>query len=354
MSLSTNSPTHNTPIKTAVIGYGFSAKIFHLPFITNMSEFNLVAISSSQRDAVAKDWPSAEHFSSAETLMAQSDAELIIITAPNDVHFALAKLALENNKHVILEKPFVTNSPDGETLIALANKKHKLLSVFQNRRYDGDFLTVQKLIREERLGKIKVFEAHFDRFRPEVRQRWREQASDGGGILFDLGPHLIDQAVQLFGMPQAVKAQCRIIREGGTTVDYFNLVLHYSDKIAVLHADMLNAAPNRRFAIQGSKGTFQKFGLDPQESQLIQGLTPQNSSWAYEDPSQYGHIYNEDGAQLVITERGGYQQYFKATADAIRNHAPHPVTAEQALDSIRLIELAIQSSELGKTVNVDY
>ena len=353
MSSTPHFPIISAAIKTAVIGYGFSAKVFHLPFIGNMSEFDLVAISSSQSDAVAKDWPNAQYYSKAEVLMAQSDAELVITTAPNDVHFSLAKLALEHDKHVILEKPFVTNSRDGETLIALANKKGKLLSVFQNRRYDGDFLTVQKLLREERLGEIKVFEAHFDRFRPEVRQRWREQASDGGGILFDLGPHLIDQTLQLFGMPQALTAQCRIIRDGGTTVDYFNLVLHYSDKTAVLHADMLNAAPNRRFTIQGSKGTFQKYGLDPQESQLLKGMSPLSPNWGDEDASQYAHIYNEGEAQVVVTERGAYQQYFQATADAIRNNVPHPVTAQQSLNTIKLIELAIQSSELGQTLKVE-
>ncbi|WP_339769786.1 oxidoreductase [uncultured Paraglaciecola sp.] len=352
MSLISSAANTKSAIKTAIIGYGFSAKTFHIPFISNMAEFAFVAISSRQQERVNKDWPNTQYFASPEALITQSDAELVIITAPNDVHFSLAKLALENNKHVILEKPFVTNSHDGERLIALAEKNHKLLSVFQNRRYDGDFLTVQKLIREQQLGEIKVFEAHFDRFRPEVRQRWREQASDGGGILFDLGPHLIDQALQLFGMPQALTAQCRIIREGGTTVDYFNLVLHYPDKIAVLHADMLSATPNRRFTIQGSKGTFQKYGLDPQESRLIAGLAPTKANWADEDASQYGQIYHAGEAQVVVTERGGYQHYFQATAEAIRNNLPHPVSAEQALNNIKIIELAIKSSELGQTLRL--
>ena len=352
MTINTHSPITYTPIKTAIIGYGYSAKIFHLPFIRHLPEFDLVAISSSQHDAVSKDWPNAQLYVSPEALITQSDAELVIITAPNDVHFHLAKLALENDKHVILEKPFVTNSRDGETLIALGHAKQKLLSVFQNRRYDGDFLTVQKLIREERLGDIKVFEAHFDRFRPQVRQRWREQARDGGGILFDLGPHLIDQALQLFGMPQSITAQCRIVRDGGSTVDFFNLVLHYADKIAILHADMLSATPNRRFTIQGIKGTYQKFGLDPQESRLIAGLTPSQANWADEDASQYGHIYSEGETKVVVTERGGYQGYFQATANSILHDAAHPVTAEQALNGIKLIELALKSSELGRTLPV--
>lgn len=342
----------SVPIRTAIIGYGFSAKTFHIPFIANLPEFELVAISSSQKDTVKQDWPSVAHYSSAEELLLQSDAELVIITAPNEVHFVLAHQALENNKHVILEKPFVTTVADGETLIALAAKKQRLLSVFHNRRYDGDFLTVQKLINQQRLGDVQHFESHFDRFRPQVRQRWREQASDGGGILFDLGPHLLDQTLQLFGMPDAITAQCRIMRENATTVDYFHLVLHYPKMLATLHGDMLSAGPNKRFSVHGSKGSYQKQGLDPQETRLIAGVLPTEDSWADEDASQYGRLYLADEELPVTTERGGYQQYFRAIASAIRHKTPCPVTAEQALLNIKLIELAMQSSRLGQSLKV--
>ncbi|MCE7613976.1 Gfo/Idh/MocA family oxidoreductase, partial [Vibrio fluvialis] len=197
------------PVKTAVIGYGYSAKTFHLPFINALPELTLSAISSSQQAAVAADWPNAQWFGDANDLLDNSDAELVIITAPNDVHYPLAKRALQNGKHVIVEKPFVTRIEDGEELIALAAEKGLTLSVFHNRRWDGDFLTLQKLMEEGRLGDIKLFESHFDRYRPEIRQRWRELAQDGGGILFDLAPHLLDQALALFGLPQAINAQCR-------------------------------------------------------------------------------------------------------------------------------------------------
>ncbi|MFQ3198016.1 MAG: scyllo-inositol 2-dehydrogenase (NADP+) [Paraglaciecola sp.] len=342
-----------SPIKTAVVGYGFSAKTFHIPFITNLTEFALVAISSSQKETVLHDWPTATHYSSAQELLLQSDAELVIITAPNEVHFVLAHQALENNKHVILEKPFVTTVADGETLIALAAKKQRLLSVFHNRRYDGDFLTVQKLINQQRLGDVKHFESHFDRFRPQVRQRWREQASNGGGILFDLGPHLLDQALQLFGIPDAITAQCQIMRNGATTVDYFHLVLHYPNMLATLHGDMLSAGPNKRFSIHGSKGSYQKQGLDPQETRLIAGVLPTRDNWADESIEQYGHFYQADSDVPITTERGGYQQYFRAMASAIRQDTPCPVTAEQALWNIKLIELAMQSSRSGQTIRVE-
>jgi len=194
-------------IKTAIVGYGFSAKTFHLPFVNALPEFEVSAISSSQVDAVMRDWPNAVHYFTVEEMLQNSDVQLVIITAPNDVHFSLAKLALENNKHVILEKPFVTKIADGQALISLAEEKGLILTVYHNRRWDGDFLTVKKLIAENKLGDIKYFESHFDRFKPTVRQRWREQSQDGGGLLFDLGPHLIDQALQLFGLPEAVTAQ---------------------------------------------------------------------------------------------------------------------------------------------------
>ncbi len=342
----------STPIRTAVIGYGFSAKTFHIPFISCLPEFELTAISSSKRDAVLSDWPSVEHYSSADELLRQTEAELVIITAPNDVHFGLAKQALENNKHVILEKPFVTNVADGEALISLAAEKGRVLSVYHNRRWDGDFLTVRKLIEEKRLGAVKCFESHFDRFRPVVRRRWREQATDGGGILFDLGPHLIDQALELFGLPDAITAQCLIMREGSVNVDYFNIVMHYPDKVAVVHADLFCAGPNKRFSVSGDKGSYEKCGLDPQEDRLVAGVLPTDPGWADENAEQYGMFYTGDTAEALATERGGYQFYFAAMADAVRSNGRPPVSAEEALWNIRLIELAMESGRLGKTLPV--
>lgn len=341
-----------TSIKTAVIGYGFSAKTFHLPFIDTLSEFEVTAISSSKVDEVKLDWPKAKHYFSAEEMIINSDAQLVIITAPNDVHFSLAKLALENNKHVVIEKPFVTRVEDGETLIALAKEKRLVLSVYHNRRWDGDFMTVKKLISENKLGNIKHFESHFDRFRPKVLQRWREQSRDGGGILFDLAPHLIDQTLQLFGLPEAITAQCEITRAGATNVDYFNLTLHYPDKLALLHASLFCAGPNLRFSIQGEQGHYRKLGLDPQEPKLIAGIKPNKVNWAKEDIEQYGHLYSENLSQVVETECGGYQNYYIQMADAINNGIAPPVSAEDALLNIRLVELAMESSRLGKTMTI--
>lgn len=341
------------PVKTAVIGYGFSAKTFHLPFIKTLPELELTAISSSQQDAVKADWPQVEWFADANSLLDNSDAELVIITAPNDVHFSLAKRALENGKNVIVEKPFVTRIEDGEKLIALANEKGLTLSVFHNRRWDGDFLTVKKLIEDGALGEVKLFESHFDRYRPEIRQRWREQSQDGGGILFDLAPHLLDQALMLFGLPQAINAQCRMMRPGSTTIDYYNLILHYPEHIVHLHSNLYSPEPNLRYKVLGSKAKFEKYGLDPQEGYLKEGHLPEVPEWAAEDAALCGVMYSEEGSEPVKTELGGYQLYFKAVADAIRLGTANPVPPQEALHNIALIEMALESSKTGQTIQVN-
>ena len=339
-------------IKTAIIGYGFSAKTFHIPFITKLDEFELVAVSTSQKEQLHNDFPEVVHFDDAQALCSESDAELVIITAPNDVHYSLAKLALENNKHVVLEKPFVTKVEDGKALIALAQKHNKVLSVYQNRRWDGDFLTIKKMLDEGQFGELKHFESHFDRFRPNVRERWREQAADGGGILYDLGPHLIDQALALFGLPEKISAQCEIMRPGSNNFDYINVILHYPNHQAVLHADLFGAGPNRRFTIKGSAGSYEKVGLDPQEQRLIASADPSQADWADESPEQYGLFYTSEGSSPVTTERGGYQNYFAELAQSINNGTEAPVSAIDALWNIKLIELAMQSSESGSAITI--
>ncbi|WP_165313473.1 oxidoreductase [Vibrio ziniensis] len=340
------------PVKTAVIGYGYSAKTFHLPFIKALPELELSAISSSQQVSVEADWPQAQWFGDANDLLDNSDAELVIITAPNDVHYSLAKRALENGKHVIVEKPFVTRVEDGKELIALAEEKGLVLSVFHNRRWDGDLLTVKKLLDEGKLGEVKLFESHFDRYRPEVRQRWRELAADGGGILFDLAPHLLDQALMLFGMPEAINAQCRIMRPGSTTNDYFNLILHYPEHLVHLHGNLYSPEPNLRYKILGTLGKYEKYGLDPQEACLKQGVEPNASGWAQEDSSAYGKLYLESESHTITTEHGCYEMFFKGVASAVRLGTENPVHASESLKNIMLIQMAMESSETGQTLKV--
>ncbi|PWQ98125.1 oxidoreductase [Leucothrix arctica] len=339
-------------IKTALIGYGFSSQTFHVPFLLCNDNFEITAISSSKPELVKEKLPAVTVYASAEALITEADVDLVIITTPNEYHFPLAKLALENGKHIVIEKPFVTNSQDGQTLIDLAKKYDRVASVFQNRRWDGDFLTVKKLIDEERLGDVRVFESHFSRFRPTPKQRWRESDAVGAGILFDLGPHLIDQTLQLFGMPQAVTAQCRQMREGCESVDFFHLVLHYEQHLAILEATPYSSAPNARFSVQGTKAQYVVQGLDPQEDRLKAGISPKFDSWSQEDEENFGHLYIDDQVKTVATERGKYQCYFSRIAKAITDNAEIPVTLDDALNNIKIIELAMESSDSGKTVTV--
>lgn len=339
-------------IKTAIIGYGYAAKTFHLPFIATMDEFSLAAISTSKDVEARASWPGVEIFSSADALIQNTDAELIIITAPNDVHYHLAKLALEYNKHVILEKPFVTHLAQGQELIRLASDRNLVLSVYHNRRWDGDFLTIKKLINSAKLGEIRYFESHFDRFRPEVRQRWREQPGAGTGTWYDLGAHLVDQALCLFGPPQAVTGRCLALRPGSVVTDYFHVLLHYPDKEVVLQASPFSAGPVQRFHLQGTEGSYIKYGMDPQEDRLRAGQKPLGETWAMEEPSAYGKLYTATDFSVVTTEAGGYHHYYQGVANSIGTGSPLPVMAEEALNSIRIIETAVRSCEEGRTLTL--
>lgn len=339
-------------INTAVIGWGLSATVFHIPFIVASGEFHFVALSTSQTDKARGQWPDVRLYTNAQELLARDEAELVIIATPNDTHFALAEQALLRGKHVIVDKPFVINSSQGERLLELAAQKNLMLSAFHNRRWDGDFLTLRHLIDSKAVGDVRCLATHFDRFRPQPRVRWREQAGAGSGIWFDLGPHLLDQALCLFGAPDAVSGRLRALRQGAETTDYFHVQLHYADKEVLLHCSPFCATPNLRYQLEGSTGTYVKYGLDPQEDRLRQGVSPAGEHWAAELPEQYGSLYRADSRETVSTLTGGYQHYFAGIARAIREQIEPPVTAADGLAVIRLIELVEQSHRQGKTIEV--
>ncbi|NVK40123.1 MAG: oxidoreductase [Oceanospirillaceae bacterium] len=338
-------------IKTAVIGYGLSARVFHLPFILQVPELELVAISSRQPE-LRQDYPHLELFRDGVSLIDGSDAELVVITSPNDSHYNLARRALEAGRHVLVEKPFAVSSDEGEALIELAASRQRTLAVYHNRRFDGDFLTLQQLIRDGRLGEVRYFESHFDRFRPEPRARWREQAGVGSGILFDLGPHLIDQALALFGTPQSISARCRELREGAESTDFFHLMLHYPQREVVLHSSPFCASPTLRFMAQGTRASYCKYGLDPQEDALRAGQAPEGADWGAEPAAQYGQLHTVDSCETVATQPGDYRQFYRALVEALEHGGPLPVSPAEALLGIRLIELAMRSSREGRRLEV--
>lgn len=337
-------------IKTAVIGYGLSAKTFHLPFILLQPELDLVAISSRQPE-LKLEYPEVQHYQNGDELIRLSDAELVVITSPNDTHYPLAKQALLAGKHVLVEKPFVLTEAQGRELFELAEHKKLVLCVYHNRRFDGDFLTLQQLVKSGELGSIRYFESHFDRFRPVPRARWREQQGAGTGILYDLGPHLIDQALVLFGAPEAITARCRALRRGSETVDYFHLLLHYQDKEVVLHSSPFCAAPTARFILQGDLGSYHKSGLDPQEDALRAGKQPGGEHWGQETDALFGVLALEAKRRLHPTLAGNYQLFYQQLVGTILQGQTCPVSSSETLLCIRLIELAQQSQQQGRTVS---
>jgi scyllo-inositol 2-dehydrogenase (NADP+) len=282
-----------------------------------------------------------------------ADIDLVVISAPNSEHYPFARAALLAGKHVVLEKPFVNTVAEGQELIELAREKQLTLSVFHNRRWDGDFVTVRKLLTEGTLGVISHYESHFDRFRPAPRQRWKETPLPGSGLLYDLGSHLLDQALLLFGEPRGISATVQAQRPDSAVDDYFHLVLDYAPMQVILHASMLTLLPGPRFCIHGSQGSFVKQGLDPQEDRLKQGTRPDHLEWALESADCFGQFTGIDGRCVVVpTEVGGYQRYYQQLAQNILNGAPNPVPPEQALAVIRWIELAYQSAADRSPVRV--
>lgn len=342
-------------IKTGLVGYGFAGSTFHAPVLTTIDLFELAAVASSKPELVHKDWPQATVYATPALLFADPAIELVVIAAPNDVHFSLAHAALLAGKHVVVDKPFTITSSEAQTLIDCASERKLVLSVYQNRRWDGDFLTLKALLAAGTLGAIASFESHFDRFRPEIKQRWRESSDIGGGLLYDLGPHMLDQAVQLFGKPERLYADIALQRDGAQAVDYMHLVLYYGALRVVLQAGCLVKAPTARFAVHGDQGSFVKFGLDPQEDALKAGGRPGQAGWGVDQAHAALYLGTAPDGELeaVTLQAGRYQDFYQGMADAIRSGAPAPVAAEDALLTMRLIELALQSSSEGRVVAVN-
>ncbi|WP_226654471.1 oxidoreductase [Pseudalkalibacillus hwajinpoensis] len=335
-------------VKAGLVGFGFSGETFHAPIIHAVEGLTMTTVVSSNTDKVHRSFPGMNVVSSLEELLTDKEIELVIITTPNEFHFPMAKKALEAGKHVVLEKPFTVSAEEGERLIEIAKEQERLLSVYHNRRYDSDFLTIQKLMKEEQFGTIMTYEAHYDRYRAEVRDRWREQDKKGSGILFDLGSHLIDQALTLFGKPDGVYADIIAQREEGKTDDYFHLILQYGKKRVILHGGSLVKKHGPRYQIHGMKGSFLKWGIDPQEESLKAGRVPGDEGWGEEKSEEYGVLTNEDGEHIIPSLPGSYQTYYKELYQALIQASALPVMAEEALDVIKVIELALRSSELKK------
>ncbi len=346
-------------IRTGIIGFGMAGKVFHAPFISTLPGFLLSKISTSREDAAAEAralYPDTEVVRDAGSILQDAAIDLVIICTPNAEHLPLAKAALHAGKHVIVEKPFTVTSAEADTLAVLARQQQRILTVHHNRRWAADYKTVKKVIDSRLLGNLATYEARYDRFRPALRPNaWREENVPGAGILYDLGAHLIDQAVQLFGLPEEITADVRIQRPGGKVDDCFDLAMHYPTLRVALHAGMLVKKPGPFFTLHGDCGSFIKSGMDVQEEALKAGRTPANTpDWGLEPENLRGQLFTEykglEIAGTIRSERGSFQDFFVNVQEAIRGESALIVTAEQARDTIRIIELALQSSREKQTV----
>lgn len=333
----------NRPIHVALIGYGFAGQVFHAPVIQSVPGLRLVTAVSSKPEKVKSDWPDLWVSESVEEVLSNPEMDLVVIATPNHTHADLAQRALQAGKHVVVDKPFTLRAREARSLASLAAQMDKVLSVYQNRRWDSDFLTVRQILQAGTLGEVVHFESHFDRYRPEVRNRWREQAGPGTGLWYDLGPHLADQALLLFGPPKAVYADMALQRNQARTTDYFHVLLRYARLRVVLHASTLVVGGSPRFVIHGTQGSFIKYGLDTQEEALKQGHFPGQPGWGQDRLE--GQLYLPDQPpQSLAGEPGDYRHFYAGVRDAILQKGPNPVTPEQAVQLMELLEAALQSA----------
>ncbi len=335
------------PFRVGLIGFGLAGRVFHAPLVAAVEGLELAAIVSSRRDEVAKLYPATRVVSSAQEVIEDPSIALVVVATPNDSHFDLAARALKAGKHVVVDKPFACTAAEARELVALS--AGRVLTVFHNRRWDSDFLTLKHLIAEDALGEVVYFESHFDRFRPQVRDRWRERAGLASGTWYDLGSHLADQALQLFGMPCAVMADLAARRDGAQTTDYFRVLLRYERLRVVLTGDALAPADDRRLIVHGTKASFLKHGLDPQEAFLAQGGSPRDSGYG-RDPLP-GMLRRPDGVPVPIDAiDGAYVRFYEGLRETLRGSAPLPVTAGEALAVMDILEAAEQSVRAAREV----
>ncbi|MBX3607482.1 MAG: oxidoreductase [Piscinibacter sp.] len=346
----------NVPaLRVGLIGYGYAGRTFHAPLIAAVPGLRLAAVASRDAARVHADWPQAEVLD-APALLQRADLDLVVIATPNDSHYPLARAALAAGRHVVVDKPFTLTPAEARELQALAAQRGRLLSVFHNRRWDGDFLTLEALLAAGTLGRVVHLESRFDRFRPQVRTRWRESAQPGGGLWFDLGPHLLDQALQLFGPPHGLALDQAVLRDGAQADDWFLARLRYDRRRVVLGASALAAAPGPRFVVHGTQGSWVKHGLDTQEDALKAGARPHGAAGLDTPDPGPSVLTRPEGDRLVDTPLpllpGRYVDYYAGVHAALCEGRPAPVPPDQAVAVMDLLALGQASARAGRELPV--
>ncbi len=356
--------SESADLRVGIIGYGLAGSVFHAPLVASTPGLRVAAISVGDPTHAAqarRDFPQATIYPTAQALLAAADTlDLVVVAAPNNAHAPLGVAALEAGLPVVIDKPFAPNAAEAQQVIAAAQRAGKQLSVFQNRRWDNDFLTVRRLMQGRGLGQVARFESRFERFRPEPKAgAWRESddPSLAGGLLFDLGAHLIDQALQLFGWPATVYAEQAQRRPGARVDDDSFVALRFpGGEVAHLWMSAIPRASGPRFRVVGTVGVYEKHGLDPQEAQLVAGLRPGAEAYGRESRDLWGALTTEiDGLTVeaaVESLPGSYQDFYAAMRDALREGKPVPVDPNESLGVIRVIEAARQSAQRGETVRL--
>jgi predicted dehydrogenase len=347
-----------TPLRAGLVGYGFAGQTFHAPVLSAVPGLELAAVASSQPHKVHADWPGLAVVPDVAALVARADVDLVVVATPNAQHYPVAKAALEAGKHVVVDKPFTLDVAEARALEALAVRNNRVLSVYQNRRFDADFLTLKSLLASGDLGRPVYLESHFDRFRPEVRVRWREQAVPGAGLWVDLGAHLVDQAVLLFGRPDTIQLDSAVLRDGAVVEDYFHAVLRYeggrhAPLRVVLHSTTLAAHPAPRYIVHGTRGSYVKHGVDTQEDALRAGLRPPADGWGADPLDGELTLAAPDGTfvrRSVPNQPGNYVDYYTAVRNAILGQGPNPVPPAQAVALMELLDLGRQSALEGRAL----
>jgi scyllo-inositol 2-dehydrogenase (NADP+) len=343
-------------IGVGLVGFGLAGRSFHAPVIRAVPGLRLAAIlERSGRDAAEK-YPDVAIARSMDELLSMPEIGLVVIATPNETHFPFARQCLEAGRDVIVDKPFTTTLEEAISLVQLAKSAKRLLTVYQNRRYDGDFQAIRELVVAGTLGRIVRFETTYDRFRPQLKPgAWRETARPGSGILFDIAPHLIDHALVLFGLPEAVTADVRAERENAVADDAFDITLRYPKGLrAVLRSSILAAAPRPRFVLLGTRGSFLKQSFDPQEMNLRRGYIPEGQPWGYEPEENWGVLTVPAGESFeqrrIPSAACDYRDYYSNVRDAMLDRVELAVTPEYALHVMRTLELARESSQKRCTI----
>ena len=344
-------------IKTALVSFGMSGRVFHAPFINLNPNFMLAGAWERSSKNIQAVYPGVTSYASFDEILSDPSIDLVVVNSPNDTHYTYTKQALLAGKHVVVEKAFTVTLEEAEELTALALQQQKILTVYQNRRYDADFLTIQKLITQNKIGQLLDVQISYERYRTTLSPKvHKEQPTPGAGVLLDLGPHLVDQALQLSGMPTAVFADLRITRSVSLVDDYFTLLLYYPTHRILLTSGMVFMQVGAGYKIYGTKGCFIKNRSDVQEDLLLAGHKPGGDNWGKEDPKNYGTLSTDtDGvitSTIIESERGDYGKYYEAVAAAILDNKPVPVSPQEGINIMKVLVAAKQSHETKQVVRL--